>query len=302
MNAPTREPKPTPGATRLALGTAQFGLDYGVSNVHGQVPARLIPEILDAAASAGCTTIDTAIAYGDSESRLGQAGVAAWHVVSKLPAFPADCPRLDQWVDGQVRASLQRLGIAQLDALLLHAPAQLAGPRAQELVAALERLKEGGLARKLGVSIYSATELQALPQAFPLEVVQAPFNVFDRGLQTTGWAGRLAASGVEVHLRSAFLQGLLLMEEGARPAYFDRWKPLWDRWHAWLRETGTGALQACLAHAFSQPFASRIVLGVTSPAQLGGILRALEASVPPLPHDLQCEDAGLIDPSQWKLK
>jgi aryl-alcohol dehydrogenase-like predicted oxidoreductase len=289
-----------PGVARIALGTAQFGLDYGISNTAGQVKPQDAAQILALARDSGIDTLDTAIAYGESESLLGRLGVDGWNVVSKLPAFPADAPDLVSWSIGQVRASLSRLGIPRLDALLLHAPAQLAGSRGDELFSALRALRDAGLVRRIGASIYAPAELEALGR-FRLDVVQAPFNVLDRGLNSSGWAQRLADEGVEIHLRSVFLQGLLLMEPARRPSRFARWQATWDAWDAWLRETGLSPVQACVRHALAQPFAHRVVLGVAALCDLQEILAAADGDMPPVPESLRSEDPALINPSTWKL-
>lgn len=287
---------------KLALGTAQFGLDYGISNAKGQVPLAEAGQIVARARQAGCETLDTAIAYGNSESCLGEVGVVGWHVVSKLPAFPAGCGSLLEWCLQQVRASLQRLQIPRLDALLLHAPGQLAGSRGDELFAALQEARALGLIGRIGVSIYAHSDLGALIPRFQLELVQAPFNVLDQGLVASGWAQRLADMGVEIHLRSAFLQGLLLMGESERPTTFVPWQSRWRLWHDWLGATGLTPVQACLGHALGQGLASRVVVGVASLPQLDEILAAACTDVPPLPAGLACQDAKLINPSLWSSR
>jgi len=84
-------------------------------------------------------------------------------------------------------------------------------------------------------------------------------------VQFSEWTRRLAAEGVELHSRSAFLQGLLLMPEAARPERFSRWST-WQAWASWLGENGLTPLQACLAYALSVEGVDRVVVGADSPA------------------------------------
>src|SRR3979490_7479 len=104
---------------RLALGTVQFGQRYGVANDSGQVPSAAVRAILLRAAEAGIDTLDNAIAYGDSETRLGAVGVSSWRVITKLPSPPDNVSDAGQWVYAQVRGSLQRLRVGQLEGVLL---------------------------------------------------------------------------------------------------------------------------------------------------------------------------------------
>lgn len=284
---------------KLALGTVQFGLDYGIANQCGQVSQDEAGAILGHAKAQGIATLDTAINYGNSEQRLGEIGVAGWQVISKLPALPDQCRDVEAWVRGEVQASLERLRITSLRGLLLHRPEQLLGEHGEKIYQALRALKQQGLVEKTGVSIYDPAELDSLTQRFQLDIVQAPFNILDRRLITSGWLDRLAGMGIELHARSVFLQGLLLMSAAKRPSKFNRWQSVWQRWEQWLAETGLTPLQACLRDALAQTGIARVLVGVDSLAQLEEILLAAEGSLPELPETLRCNDIDLINPARW---
>jgi len=287
--------------SKLALGTAQFGLNYGVSNQHGKVNHVEILTILNEARTTGIDVLDTAISYGDSEQRLGEIGVSSWQVISKLPEVPADIADIHSWVEQSVDKSLQRLQIGQLYGLLLHRPEQLLGYRGNALYHSLNRMKEQGFVKKIGVSIYNPAELELLCDKFSFDLIQSPFNVLDRNLEKSGWLYKLKKSGVEIHVRSVFLQGLLLMNSSNRPAYFNRWKSLWHQWEEWLVDTKLTPLQGCLGCVLSNPDIDRVIVGVDSLKQLQEIL-AVTTEIGSLPPDnLYCSDPDLINPSLWKL-
>lgn len=284
---------------RLALGTVQFGLDYGVANAAGRVRLEEVKSILREAAAHGVDTLDTAIAYGESEQVLGQAGLAGWNVITKLPALPDACGDVAAWVGAQIQGSLDRLGVNQLHGLLLHRPDQLLGLRGPALREALQDLKARGLARGIGVSIYGPDELDRLAGALHFDLVQAPLNLLDRRLQTSGWARRLREQGTELHVRSAFLQGLLLMAPDHRPSKFARWSGVWAEWSRWLDETGLTPLQACLGYVMGVDGVDKVVVGVDSLRHLQQILAASDARLPSLPCWPQALDADLINPARW---
>lgn len=281
---------------RLALGTAQLGLAYGVANAHGRMAVEEGRQLLATARRLGIDTLDTAVAYGDSEQRLGAIGVDDWLVVSKLPGLPASCPDVSAWVWAEVEGSLARLGVPRLHGLLLHRPGDLVGPRGAELWAALEAVRKAGFARKIGISIYSPDELEQIIPQYAVDLVQSPLNLLDRRLVRSGWARRLAWRGVEIHVRSVFLQGLLLMKP--RPVAFARWEPLLARWDAWRQAAGHDGLAACLHYAFSVPEVNRVVVGVDSSHQLTEIAAALEGPGG-WPEDLWSDDPTLLNPSLW---
>ncbi len=288
--------------TRLALGTAQFGERYGVANVCGQVDASAVAAILARAGEAGLDTLDTAVSYGNSESCLGQVGVSSWRVITKLPALPASLENVSEWVVAHVRGSRERLRIERLEALLLHKPSDVLGPHGRALLEALEALKARGSIGAAGVSIYDPSELNAIVRVWQPDLVQAPFNVLDRRLMRSGWLTRLRSAGVRVHVRSLFLQGLLLLPESRRPTWFGCWRALLDRWSDWCQRNETTALHAALAFVQGTPGIERLVVGVDSVEQLEGILAASSSSGTRLPpEDLFSDDPDLIDPSRWKL-
>ena len=136
---------------KLALGTAQFGLSYGVANQNGQVGLAVGREIVRMAAARGIDTIDTAIAYGESEQRLGEIGVGDFKIITKLPAIPAECVDISAWVSQNLTASLKRMNLSKLDGVLLHQPSQLLERRGQEIYDALTQVKSAGLVNKIGV-------------------------------------------------------------------------------------------------------------------------------------------------------
>lgn len=284
---------------KLALGTAQFGLNYGIANKHGQVPQDEAKAILDLAHASGMDTLDTAIAYGDSEQRLGEIGIQDWHIVSKLPAIPERCSDISQWAAQAVSKTLQRLKVESLYGLLLHRPQQLLEQDGDLLYRALQQLKRDGVVQKIGVSIYAPSELDALCSHYELDIVQSPFNIVDRRMLDTGWLSRLADQGTEVHVRSVFLQGLLLIKSSDRSRQFGRWDKLWSKWDEWLESTRQTPLQACLRYALSFSQISKVIVGVDSLPQLNEIHVARTGSIPQIPDGLSTSDLDLVNPANW---
>lgn len=285
---------------RLALGTAQFGLSYGIANKDGQVPRSTAQRMLQLAAAKGIDTLDTAIAYGDSECCLGSIGVERFQVVTKIPAVPDGCVEVSRWVKEQFAASLTRLGVSAVYGLLLHRPQQLLEQDGKALYETLQELKDAGQVQKIGVSIYDPDELELLTSQYHFDLVQAPFNLIDRRLHTSGWLQRLKHEGVEIHTRSAFLQGLLLMPLAAIPTQFAIWADLWNKWHDWLSRCNVSAAQASLAFPLSFPEIHRVVVGADSVKHLEQILNAVAGvALDGLP-DLQCDSEDLINPARWR--
>ncbi|MGO4917080.1 aldo/keto reductase [Pseudogemmobacter sp. W21_MBD1_M6] len=287
--------------TRIALGSASFGMPYGISNTSGRVSEAAVAQILAVARAQQIDTIDTAIAYGDSEDTLGRVGVGGWNLISKVGGVPAEVDDVASWMRGMVKGSLSRLNVPKLHGLLLHDPEQLTGPKGQDIADALKVLQSEGLTDKIGYSIYDPNRLPAFLQVCRPDIVQAPFSILDRRIVASGWAKTLKDSGAEVHTRSAFLQGLLLMTPQDRPPKFAPWSVIWDEWSRWLEETDLSALEACLRFVSMHDVIDRIVVGVDKAAQLAQILQMSDAPLPSLPNwpDAGDMDIRLINPSHW---
>jgi len=284
---------------KLALGTAQFGLEYGVANESGRTNQEEVKAILQLARSNGVFSIDTAIAYGDSEEQLGTGGTTGFNVVSKLPAIPENCVDIKSWVRAQVLGSLSRLNTDCLHGVLLHRPEQLRSLGGSVLYESLEELKKEGLVKKIGISVYSPNELELLIPSFKFDLVQAPLNLIDQRMHISGWLGRLKCDGIEVHTRSAFLQGLLLMPPNTVPEYFSHWKNIFTKWHGWLAENNASAIEACLSYLFSIKDIDHVIVGTENFqqfAQVADVIRNGKSSRFP---DIQCNDEKLINPALW---
>lgn len=284
---------------KLSLGTVQFGMPYGVANYSGQISLTQASEVIASARRHGIADLDTAIAYGEAEARLGQIGTEGFRVVTKLPPLPVGVANSAIWARAQLTASLQRLGSGSVYGLMLHKPTDLLGAEGTVLLRTLKEMQAEGMVEKLGISVYTPTEMDAVIPLTRWGLVQAPFNLVDRRLQTSGWLQRLKDLDIEVHTRSVFLQGLLLMPLESMPSKFLPWMGLWQRWHAWQNSTACSALGACLAFAQSFPEVDRVVIGVDGPEHLQGILAALHEPMPTDWPEIASDDDRLVNPSSW---
>jgi aryl-alcohol dehydrogenase-like predicted oxidoreductase len=284
---------------KLALGTVQFGLNYGLANHSGRISDAEARAILLQASQYGFDTLDTAIAYGESERILGDLGIDRWRVVTKLSAVPVSCGDVVSWVQDEIRQSMERLRVGQLHGVLLHRPSQLLQNNGEDLYKGLQSIKDLGLTRKIGVSVYEPEELDQLLNSYDLDLVQAPLNLMDRRLVDSGWAKQLKDANIELHSRSAFLQGLLLMPAHERPLKFKRWVDAWAVWDDWLLEVNLTPLEACLRYLNSVHEIDRIVIGVDTANHLRQIVKASQGCLKSMPNFRKHLDARLINPTAW---
>jgi aryl-alcohol dehydrogenase-like predicted oxidoreductase len=283
--------------SKLGLGTVQFGLDYGVSNARGRTPSPEVPLILERAAAAGVGVIDTAPAYGDADVIVGQSlpRPCPFLVVTKVSS-PADVDAAEH----QARASLANLGLDQAYAVLVHSAADLEGQRGVELWARLRRLQAKGLFRKIGISAYASDDPVRLARRWKPDMMQLPVSLLDQRLVLEGALERLADMGVEIHLRSIFLQGLLFLPPERMPPELASAAPRLVQIRSQLALAGVHPLEAALHYALARPEASAVVAGVTGLLELEALLAAARAPAPDLDwSDLRLDDPFALDPHRW---
>jgi len=205
--------------SRLALGTVQFGLNYGISNTHGQTGFDEVKKILQKAAQLGIDTLDTARGYGDSEQVIGNCNSKSFKIVSKFPGTVHSIEELKV----SLKMSLLNLQTGSLYAYMAHdADALLKNPVLWE---SLKELKEAGAVQKIGYSLYNPDQLQQLLQMKCLPgIVQLPYNFIDRRFEK--YFPLLKSLDCEVHVRSVFLQGLFFLQPASLTTFFEPVKPL----------------------------------------------------------------------------
>ena len=286
--------------SKLVLGSANFGLSYGIYNTDGKLDRTELTNILNLAEAAGVRTIDTAQAYGDSEQRLGSLLRSKFEVITKI-GVNFGTGFSDGKIISLVAESLDRLAVHRLSAVLLHRPELLLGPHGPVIAAELNKLKEIGLTKKIGISIYSPDILAEVNNLMKCDIVQAPFNIFDQRIVKSGWSEKLKDAGTEIHTRSTFLQGLLLMKRSSSSVFFKNWAALFDNWFDFQRKSGFNADEIALNFALQHPWIDKIVVGVDSAQQLDRLLRIeVSKSCTSLPY-FDVDDIVLLDPSLWRL-
>ncbi|MFH1877235.1 MAG: aldo/keto reductase [Candidatus Omnitrophota bacterium] len=192
---------------RLCLGTAQFGSDYGIANKRGMVPRNEVFDILRRAEEKGVRVLDTAHGYGESENVIGrffEESGAGFGVISKLPRIHSG-----ETAGEYVLESLKRLKRGSIYGYLLHSFDDYS--QNKRVYGELEDLKQKGVIKKTGFSIYNPRELETLfNDKTAFDIIQFPYSVFDRRFEP--YFPELKKNGVEIYARSVFLQGLAFME------------------------------------------------------------------------------------------
>jgi len=275
---------------KLGLGTVQFGQAYGVSNARGQVAPGEVANILNRAAEAGVTLLDTAANYGDAENVLAALDTSPFRIVTKTASAR-------NGVAAVVERAQQSAVLLKADTLLVHAAADLDVP---DLWPAMQQLKAEGVFRRIGISAYMADDPAMLAARFRPDVMQLPFSLLDQRLLKDGSLARLRDLGVEIHARSLFLQGLLLMAPETLPAHLAGAAPHLTALRTRLAAAGTTPLAAALGFVRTRPEVAIGLVGVTGGDELDQILDAAAQPLPALDWDAcALADERILTPSLW---
>lgn len=271
---------------KIGLGTVQFGTEYGISNKNGQTSPDEVKRILSYATDHGVKCLDTASAYGNSEKVLGQYSLKPFDIVSKFLPEKAKGRLEDQFTK-----TIRDLGVEYIYGYLAHRPMSLVDNKNEWKN--LLNLKEMGKVKKVGFSLNSPHELEALiEQGMYPDLVQVPFNYFDKRFQSI--LLRLKEKDCEVHSRSAFLQGLFFCDTSALSSHFNEVKDLINEMQNMGKELSGGLLSFCV----SKRFIDKVIIGVNNLNQLKANLTSLKVNIQ-LPIITKQIPDNIVMPTKW---
>ena len=274
--------------SKIVLGTVQFGLHYGVNSA-GRPSEEAVKGILAEAAKGGITALDTSSAYGNSEEILGKCATPdeGFKIVSKYSKGETSVAEM-------FNGSLRRLKVKQLYGYLLHHfEVYKNNPKVwDEFIA----LKESRKVQKIGFSLYTPEELQfILDHNSPFNLIQVPFNIFDK--KFLPYMKELHEKGVEIHVRSTFLQGLFFKDREALPEKLKPMKKYLLQLDEFSKKSGLSISEIALNYNLQNPYIDGVLIGVDNVSQLQTNL----ASVKDIPIDIEIDvkEQELLNPVNW---
>jgi aryl-alcohol dehydrogenase-like predicted oxidoreductase len=289
--------------TKFGIGTVQWGLPYGLTNQRGITIPEIVSKILLEATRRGVSVLDTAPLYGVSEAVLGKSSLDQFRVVTKTPKFGTS--HITDLEACKLRAtfqhSLDMLSCSKVYGLLIHQPEDIFVSGGDRLLKEMMKLKLEGVVEKIGVSVYDSFQVDEILKRFTPDLIQLPLSVLDQRMLASGHLDLLKDKGVEIHVRSVFLQGLLLMPQNEVPTFFNPIRPLLRRWHALSQAQGLTSAQAALAFVKNIPCVDKVLVGVYNLEQFRSVADdfAMEANFDA--KGLTCNDLNFVNPSLWDL-
>jgi aryl-alcohol dehydrogenase-like predicted oxidoreductase len=278
---------------KLGLGAAQFRFEQQ-AHPRARSPHAEISDILAIAQRAGVGMLDAAVPYDSAEIVLGGAIPAGSPFgVLVRAARPERGP---DHVEFEARASLRRLGLTSADAIIIQSAGDLFGRHGPELWDKLQDLKDQGLFARIGVAALACDDPVGIAKRFRPDIIQAPASILDQRLLANGALAEVAAMGVEVHLRSIFLQGLLFLPPDRMPAPLKGAASSLSRVRRMIAEGRSDPMQAALGFALARKEASAVIVGASTAQELSALVAAAASPPPDLDWDrMALDDENALD-------
>ena len=306
---------------KIIIGTAQLGLNYGITNEYGKPSIQKSLNIIKKALDNDITTFDTARAYGDSEYILGLAmqNYNNLNIITKLDPL-SDINKITsnkdiyKMIDNSINTSIKNLNLCIIDTLLVHRFSHynnkiiwnyLLKNKIDEYSSknSVKKIK------KLGVSIYYVNEgIKALKDK-NVKHIQLPINILDNQWFNKDFLNLVKnRSDVTIHCRSIFLQGILISSEDKWPKlnninsleYVEKINNLINKFNL------NNKIELCISYIKSIDWIDGLLMGVDNVEQLNknieifkvrtlnkfefNYVRQLFKNVP----------ESLLNPSKWK--
>ena len=284
-------------AYKLALGSAQFGMPYGIANTRGKISQIEVIKILDLARKNNIDTIDTAKNYGDSESSIGKYVKRYpdfnWKIITKIASN-------NDSIIKQITDSVEKLNVLP-NVVMAHNAKLYINKKFQ--IELKEILRKFNL--KIGVSVYDETDInQVLNSDLKPDVIQVPMNILDTALYQKKIISKLYQQNIEIHVRSVFLQGLFYLDDSVLKKQFSDVVPYIKKLRLIAKNANLTISELSLLWVASLDQISKIVIGVDSLYQLKSHFSTLNKNINNIFFEealnINYNNSNITNPSLWK--
>jgi aryl-alcohol dehydrogenase-like predicted oxidoreductase len=281
---------------KLAVGTVKFGTNYGLINKKKIYlnEIKKISKFINSKIN-NINLIDTAFSYGKSHKIIGRTKLNKLKIVTKIRFLSKN---KINYFNKNIDNLLKDLRVNKIYGLLFHDVKDAINKSYLKLLLDLKKKK---IIKKIGVSIYSPNDLKIILKLWKPDIVQVPFNIFDQRLVKSGYLDLLKKLKIEIHVRSCFLQGLLVNYDRNKKKFkkFQKWSDLLESWSGWCRNNNISKFEACLQFIKNYKKIDYLVVGFDNLKQLKEIIYTLDKKEIKITSKFYSSDLKLIDPRKW---
>jgi len=287
---------------KLILGTVQFGLDYGINNGLGKPSDEEIKGILDFAFENGIDFLDTAEAYGDSQERIGQYHSKSENKFKIITKYSSATDSLSSDIRIRINENMAKLKVDNLYSYMFHSFNDFKS-HFHEFRDELISLKNDKLIEKLGVSVYTNEELEEVLEHEEIDLIQIPYNLFDNNNLRGEVLSKAKKNKIEIHTRSAFLQGLFFTGKDNLRENLQPLKAPLDLVETLSEQNNISISDLALHYACSNQLINKVLIGVDSLNQLkenvNSVRKEIDQNVFKEINKIEIGAKELLNPSNW---
>ena len=279
--------------SRLIIGSANFTQKYGADPT--EIKHDEIQKILSIAKKNNIYKIDTAEAYLENKNVF-------MNIDKKFNFFSKITPN-SKWISlefcqKKLENHSKNFNDSKIKTLFFHDIEILLSKNGSKIFKNLEVLKKKKYFKKIGISIYDPDCLNYLVANYNFNVVQCPYNILDKRILKTKWLDKLKKLNIETHIRSVFLQGLLVNKLIHKKKYFKKWQKKISKWFVWLENNNFSPIDYCLNDLSHHDF-DKIIIGIDNHEHLKKIIDYKKINKNKM-QNFTTNDTKLIDPRNWK--
>ena len=288
---------------KIALGTVQFGLEYGLPPNNYQVNSEEIQNILNLSLKNNIKYIDTAFSYGNAEDKIGEfAKNKELYIITKTPGLSNKIITKNdkEIILNAFYKSLEKLNLNSCYALLIHDCDDLFKPNGSYLYEAIKTLKKNHKIKKIGVSVYNKEQIEKVLMLYDFDIIQLPINLYNQSLLINGALKQIKSKGIEIHARSIFLQGLLLMSENTWPTFFKDFKDHHKNMKTYFFQKNISVIHACLNFVCNIDQIDKVIVGVNSVNHLKEIIDIDKKKISNIDFkQFSIDEEKFVNPNLW---
>jgi len=284
---------------KFIIGTAQFGAKYGIKNKHIKIKKNNAFKILKLSEKNNINHLDTSDAYRGYKKILSKYNLEKWKISLKLSNKLINRLNSEKKFLNFFYKNLKMINKKKFDYILFHDSKILFKRNGKKIYHYLFKLKKKGFVKKIGISAYTTSEVKSVIRKYKIDVIQIPLNIFDQRLIKKKFIKKLKSLKIEIHARSIFLQGLLLLDKKNIPKKFQKYNKSFIKWFEFLKKNKTSPLKECIKFAFINNFIDKYIIGVDSTSNLEDIVNLKIKNSKKNFETLKSNNIRLIDPRKW---
>jgi aryl-alcohol dehydrogenase-like predicted oxidoreductase len=275
---------------QLAIGTANFGNRYGINKI--LLSEKEISRILLTAKKLKIKYLDTAFNYGESLNLLSKFNLKYFKISSKITIKKED----NKFILLSIKKKIDNLKIHNFHEIMIHNFYEMNKEDIKRFIPLMLSIKEQKLAKKIGISIYDSSELEKTWDIWKPDIIQLPLNIFDRRFLNNKWIKKLYNNNIEVHVRSIFLQGLLLKNCNS---VFSCAKNITNEFSKWSIKKNISKIEACINFIKNCKKIDRVIFGIENNKQLLELNKIFHNKKDIFPKNIFSNNLNIIDPRLW---